>query len=161
MVDHEGKPGHMGWHQDHGYTAHLSSPLISKALQSSLSALANSAPISPPTLHHNIKWSNLCIYAIPIGKTDHQGAYTSDEAYKALIAENPSYATLTVTQEPSLVRNPESYSNGSSSSLTVSFEDPDRSAAQALLHGRTLFAFGQVATVTAKVLACNTRLDST
>ena len=45
-------------------------PHISEALHPSLSAQAQSAPALPPTLHHNTKWSKLCLNSIPTRKSD-------------------------------------------------------------------------------------------
>ena len=122
-------------------------PHFSEALQTSLSASAESAPQAPPTLRPNIKWSKLRFNAVPTGKTNTRGAYTPDEAHNAFAAENPAYASLTVTQKPSWVRDPATYSPDTSSSLSVSFEDPDGTSAQTLLRQRTLHAFGHVITV--------------
>ena len=60
----------------------------------------------------------------------------------ALAAINPSYATLQITQKPSWVRPPSSYTHGSASSLSVAFEDPDGTKMKALLTERYLYAFG-------------------
>ena len=122
-------------------------PHISKALHPSLSAQAQSAPALPPTLHHNTKWSKLCLNSAPTRKSDQQGVYTPDEVHQALITENPCYAALTITQKPSWVQNPFTYRNGATSSLSVSFEDPDGSTARALLHTCMLFAFRHVITI--------------
>jgi hypothetical protein len=122
-------------------------PHFSEVLQPSLSAMAESAPQTPPTLRHNVKWSKLRINSVPTGKTDNRGAFTPDEVHNALVSENPAYATLNITQKPSWVRDPTSYQSGAISSLSFSFEDPDSSCAQTLLRHRTLYAFGHVTTV--------------
>jgi hypothetical protein len=122
-------------------------PHFSEALQSSLSALSESSPASPLTLRHNVKWSKLRLNSVPTGTSDTRGAFTPDEAHNALITENPSYATLSITQKPSWVRDPKTYKPGATSSLSVSFEDPDGTGAQTLLRLRTLYAFGHVITV--------------
>ncbi|KAF8460866.1 hypothetical protein DFH94DRAFT_785796 [Russula ochroleuca] len=96
--------------------------------------MSESAPQSPPTLRHNVKWSKLPLNAIPTGKSEARGAYTPDETHTALIAENPAYAALTITQKPSWVRDHTTYKSGAISSLSVSFEDPDGTGAQTLLH---------------------------
>lgn len=69
-----------------------------------------------------------------------------DQVHNALAAENPAYAALTITQQPSWVRDPSTYPSGASS-LSVSFEDPDGTSAQSLLCLRTPYAFGHVITV--------------
>jgi hypothetical protein len=122
-------------------------PHFSEALQTSFSALAESAPQSPPTLRPNVKWSKLRLNSVPTGKTANREAYQPIEVHNALIAENPAYATLSITQKPSWVRDPRSYASDTLSSLSVSFEDPDGTCAQNLLRHRTLYAFGHVITV--------------
>ncbi|KAI9438470.1 hypothetical protein F5148DRAFT_1261036 [Russula earlei] len=102
-------------------TAHnlmTSLPAISEALQASLSVNSISAPQEPPP-----------------------------ECHQALLAENPTYATLTITQPPSWVRPPSTYAPGVHSSLSVSFEDPDGTKAQALLRLCTLHMLGHVVTL--------------
>ncbi|KAI9512656.1 hypothetical protein F5148DRAFT_1161802 [Russula earlei] len=102
-------------------TAHnlmTSLPTISEALQASLSVNSISAFQEPPP-----------------------------ECHQALLAENPTYATLTITQPPSWVRSPSTYAPGVHSSLSVSFEDPDGTKAQALLHLCTLHMLGHVVTL--------------
>ncbi|KAF8496117.1 hypothetical protein F5888DRAFT_1907381 [Russula emetica] len=125
----------------HHLTAAL--PTISEALQSSLSALSDSAPSTPPPVRPNVKWSKLTLNNIPTGKTTTQGAHTPEDCHQTLLTENPSYASLIITQKPSWVRDPSS-GKVASSSLTFSFEDPNGTVAQALLHTRQLYAFGHV-----------------
>jgi hypothetical protein len=120
---------------------------VSEALQPYFSALSQSAPQNPPTLRHNVKWSKLCINAIPTGKTNFQEACTPDQVHNALATENPFYVALIITQKPSWAQDPSFYTPGTISSLSVSFEDPDSTSAQNLLHHRTLFAFGHVVTI--------------
>jgi hypothetical protein len=59
-----------------------------------------------------------------------------------LAAINSSYASLTVTQKPSWVRPPSSYTTGSISSLTLAFKDPDSSKLKALLAEHYLYLYG-------------------
>ncbi|KAI0257005.1 hypothetical protein BJV78DRAFT_836 [Lactifluus subvellereus] len=122
-------------------------PHFSEALQTSFSSMAESAPQSPPILRHNVKWTKLRFNAVPTGKTNTRKAYMPDEAHKALANENPAYTALIITQKPSWVRDPTTYLPGATSSLSVSFEDPDGTSAQTLLRHRTLYAFGHVITV--------------
>jgi hypothetical protein len=122
-------------------------PHFSEALQTALVAAAASAPQALPKVRHNIKWSKLRINAIPTGKSETCGAFTSLEVHNALKVENPAYSSLTITHTPSWVQDPSTYTYGSTSSLSFAFEDLDRSAAQSLLSKRTLFVFGHVITV--------------
>ncbi|KAI9451840.1 hypothetical protein F5148DRAFT_1238189 [Russula earlei] len=122
-------------------------PAISEALQASLSVNSISAPQEPPPVRPNVKWSKLTINAAPTGKTNTREAYTPQECHQALLAENPTYATLTITQPPSWVRPPSTYAPGVHSSLSVSFEDPDGTKAQALLCLCTLHMLGHVVTL--------------
>ena len=96
-------------------------PHLTEVLQTSLSAMAQSAPQSPPTVRHNVKWSRLRINSVPTGVSDTLKAFPPDTVHKALAAENPTYASLIITQKPSWVRNPDTYAPGSSSSLSFTF----------------------------------------
>ena len=60
---------------------------------------------------------------------------------------NPTYASLQITQKPSWVRPPSSYTHGSASSLSVASEDPDGSKVKTLLAERYLYAFGNRASI--------------
>jgi hypothetical protein len=122
-------------------------PQLTEVLQTSLSAMAQMAPFSLPTVRHNVKWSRLFINSVPTGVTDTNKAHTPNAVHRALAAENPTYASLTITQKPSWVCNPDTYAPSSSSSLSFAFQDPDGSGAQRLLQLRTLFAFGHVMTL--------------
>ena len=95
-----------------------------------------------------MKWSKVLINGVPTGVTGDRGAKTPDECHAALALENPTYASLQITQKPSWVRPPTSYTIGSASSLVVAFEDPDGSKSEALLASRQLFLFGARAKVT-------------
>ncbi|KAH9039164.1 hypothetical protein EDB85DRAFT_1887630 [Lactarius pseudohatsudake] len=82
---------------------------------------------APPSVVANVKWSKLLVNNVPTGTTTRRGPWTPDDCHKALLTDNPAYASLNITQKPSWVRPPESYKLGSFSSLTFSFEDPDAS----------------------------------
>ena len=100
-------------------------------------------PLPPFPIRPNVKWSKILINGIPTGVTQDQSeAYSSEECHDALAQENPSYSSLLVTQKPSWVRPPSSYTAGISSSTVVAFEDPDGCKARALLAERHLYAFG-------------------
>ncbi|KAH9019632.1 hypothetical protein EDB85DRAFT_1896559 [Lactarius pseudohatsudake] len=105
--------------------------------------------VTLPTLRvrPNIKWSKILINSVPTGVSSDSHAYTPDECHAALVENNPTYASLHVTQRPSWVRNPDSYANNAVSSLVVAFEDPDSSVACSLLAGKVLFLFGNCATI--------------
>ena len=137
------------WGGPNNTLAHLSSALgfISKVLFESFSASAFSAPDSPPQIRPNVRWLKLLINRVPTGKSPDHEAYTPEECHRTLLAENPSYSSLSITQRPSWVRSPSSYKDGMVSSLSLSFEDPDGSRAQALISSKTLFIFGSVAVV--------------
>lgn len=72
---------------------------------------------------------------------------TPDQCHAALTVENPSYAKLNITQRPSWVRNPKSYSEDAVSLLVVAFEDLDGSLAHELLKNRVLYVFGHCTTL--------------
>src|ERR1700679_4285636 len=137
------------WGGPNNTLALLSSALgyISKALFDSFSASAFSSPDTPPQIRPNVRWSKLLINRVPTGKLSNHEVFTPEECHQALLTENPSYASLSITQRPSWVRSPSSYKDSAVSSLSLSFEDPDGSRAQALIASRTLFIFGSVAVV--------------
>ena len=122
----------------------LAANTIAQAFTNSYSAAVNPPP--PPT-QANVKWSKLLINGLPTGVSNTRDPFTPEECHQSLAANNPSYASLSVTQKPSWVCLPSSYTEGSSSSLIVAFEDPDRQQLKPLLAARYLFAFGTGATV--------------
>jgi hypothetical protein len=110
-----------------------------------LIVLAIEAALPQPTLltsHPNIKWSKLLINAVPTRVTASAPAHSCEECHQALLCDNPSYRCLHVTQLPSWVRKPSLYMPHSSSSLVISFEDPNGSTLFSILSTRHLFRFG-------------------
>jgi len=101
----------------------------------------DSSPL-PITSHENVKWSCLLINGIPTGVSSSRRPYTSSECLQALVADNPAFHTLRLTQPPSWVRAPSTYTPGSLLSLVVAFKDPSGDSLQSLLARKTLFAFG-------------------
>ncbi|KAI9439511.1 hypothetical protein H4582DRAFT_2074825 [Lactarius indigo] len=101
----------------------------------------------PLHIRPNVKWSKILINSVPTGVTSTSPAYSPDACHTALITENPSYASLNITQQPSWVRNPSSYKDNALSSLVVAFKDPDGSLVHGLLASKTLFIFGTCATI--------------
>jgi hypothetical protein len=114
--------------------------IISHVLQ-----LTSEDPVLSPRA--NIKWSKISINGIYTGASESREPYTLEECHTALTANNPAYATLTVTQLPSWVRAPSSYNSGAVSSLSVAFEDQDRTKLKALLAEHYLYCFGTRGTV--------------
>ena len=115
------------------------SHLISDTLSIFLSH--DSSPL-PITTRENVKWSQLLINGIPTGVPSSCGPFSPSECQQVLMADNPAFHTLRLTQPPSWVRAPSTYSPSSVSSLVVAFEDPSRESLQSLLGGKTLFTFG-------------------
>jgi hypothetical protein len=107
--------------------------------------------ITPPnnyiTPRANVKWSKILINSIPIGKRPDRSPWTPEECHRALIAHNPSYAALKVTQKPSWVRPPPTLKENTRSSLVVAFEDPDGSVRRTLLSNKQLYLLGARAKV--------------
>ncbi|KAH8978112.1 hypothetical protein EDB86DRAFT_3155437 [Lactarius hatsudake] len=123
-------------------TAHhlaAASHLISDSLATFLSA--DNSPL-PVQTRENCKWARLMINGIPTGASLTRGPYTPSELHAALLADNPAYRKLRLTQPPSWVRAPSSYRPGSVSSVVVAFEDPSGDSLRSLMAERTLFAFG-------------------
>ncbi|KAH9019263.1 hypothetical protein EDB85DRAFT_1896787 [Lactarius pseudohatsudake] len=123
-------------------TAHhltSASHLISESLATFLSADHSPLPVQT---RDNCKWARLLVNGIPTGASPTRGPYSPSELHAALLADNPAYRGLRLTQPPSWVRAPASYTPGSVSSLVLTFEDPLGDSLCSLLAGRTLFAFG-------------------
>ncbi|KAH8977429.1 hypothetical protein EDB86DRAFT_2837867 [Lactarius hatsudake] len=120
---------------------HLTSAshLISDSLATFLSADNSPLPIQT---QENCKWARLMINGIPTGASLTRGPYTPSELHAALLADNPAYRKLRLTQPPSWVRAPSSYGPGSVSSAVVAFEDPSGDSLRSIMAERTLFAFG-------------------
>ncbi|KAH9020896.1 hypothetical protein EDB85DRAFT_2152744 [Lactarius pseudohatsudake] len=123
-------------------TAHhltSASHLISDSLATFLSS--DHSPL-PVLTRDNCKWARLLVNGIPTGASPTRGPFSPSELHAALLADNPAYRGLRLTQPPSWVRAPSSYAHGSISSLVLTFEDPSGDSLRSLLAGRTLFAFG-------------------
>jgi len=95
----------------------------------------------------NVKWSKLLINGVPTGVDKETLAHSPAECQRTLALDNPSYGRLTITQLPSWVHSPFSYTPSSYSSLVVTFEDPDRSIASGIVTAKWLYLFGVQATV--------------
>ncbi|KAH9033609.1 hypothetical protein EDB85DRAFT_2227530 [Lactarius pseudohatsudake] len=125
-------------------TAHhltSASHLISDCLATFLSA--NQSPL-PVQTRENCKWARLLVNGIPTGVSLTRGPYSPSELHAALLADNPAYRGLRLTQPPSWVRAPSTYTPGSLSSLVLTFEDPSGDSLRLLLAERSLFAFGHL-----------------
>ena len=79
---------------------------------------------------------------VPTGVTSDTPAHFWEACHQALLCDNPSYHWLCVTQLPSWVCKPDGYLTNSSSSLVITFENPNSSTLSSLLTQRYLFAFG-------------------
>ncbi len=96
----------------------------------------------------NVKWSKILINNVPTGvDTDHE-PWSTVECHISLTTHNPSYATLKITQKPSWVKPPSSYTAGSSSSLVVAFKDLSCTICTSLLQQKQLLILGVRAKVT-------------
>jgi hypothetical protein len=100
-----------------------------------------------PAARPNVKWSKISINSVPTSVSSRHTAYTPVECHNTLITTNPTYAQLTVMQRPSWVCPPSSYSEGTTSSLSVVFEDPDGSKLKMMLAEHYLYIFSTRATV--------------
>ncbi|KAH9015444.1 hypothetical protein EDB84DRAFT_1567691 [Lactarius hengduanensis] len=120
---------------------HLASAshLISDSLATFLSHDHSPLPVQT---RENCKWARLLVNGIPTGASLTRGPFSPSELHAALLADNPVYRGLRLTQPPSWVRAPASYTPGSVSSLVLTFEDPSGESLRSLLAGRNLFAFG-------------------
>lgn len=121
----------------------LAAPHISSIITNTLSLLPTN---SLPQPRANVKWSKILINGVPTraspGTGPSAGLATPDACHSALTAINLSYTSLTITQKPSWVHPPTSYTPSSVSSLSVAFKDPDGSKLKLLLAKHYLFLFG-------------------
>ena len=74
--------------------SHLIAETLTRAFQ-----LPNNEP--PPQTRANICWSKLLINGVPTRASKDQSPHSPEKCHQALIAANPSYATLLVMQKPS------------------------------------------------------------
>jgi hypothetical protein len=102
---------------------------------------------SLPAAQPNVKWSKISINGVPTGASNECSTYTHAENHESLKLNNPAYASLTVTQRPSWVRPPTSYTTGSVFSLSLAFEDPDGSKLRTILAECYLYIHGHRATI--------------
>src|SRR5712691_11186691 len=105
---------------------------------------------SPISARANVKWGKVLVNGVPLqAPGSAPGVASSVVCHASLTDHNPSYAALKITQMPSWVRAPATYSTSgkTKSSLVVAFEDPDGSVARSLLQAKSLFIFGAQAKV--------------
>jgi len=114
-------------------TSHLLTSAVSQAL------LDN--PIISSRL--NVKWGKVLINSIPTSVVEgHLHMHSPSTCWQVLIDNNPSLCNLKVCQLPSWVHRPSLFTPGSSSSLVLTFEDPDGTTAPSLIHACNMYAFG-------------------
>jgi len=116
--------------------------ILTTAIQSTLKELTTSL-----ASRANVKWSKLLINGVPTGVDEDTPAHSPTECQRTLALDNLSYGWLTITQLPSWVRSPSSYTTGSYSSLIVTFEDPNGSIASGMVAAKWLYLFSSQATV--------------
>jgi len=116
--------------------------VLTTAIQSTLPKLMTSL-----ASRANVKWSKLLINGVPTGIDEETLAHSSAVCQHALALDNPSYGRLTITQLPSWVCSPFSYTPSSYSSLVVAFEDPNGLIASSIVATKWLYLFGMQATV--------------
>ena len=126
------------------HTLQTAAPHISSIIPSIIPSQITS-PLPQPRA--NIKWSKILLNGIPTRVSEGRAPYTLDKCHIALAETNPSYFPLSIMQKPSWVHLPSSYPQGTISSLSVAFEDPDGTKLKALLADRYLYAFGTRITV--------------
>ena len=133
-----------GAHPSTPQTLHAAVPHIMTLLNT---AFGLSAKSQITQIRANVKWSKVLINGVPTGGPDSAKVYSPDTCHASLLANNPSYAALTIMQKPSWVFPPTSYKPNSISSLSVAFEDPDGSKLKTILAERYLYACGMRASV--------------
>jgi len=104
-------------------------------------------PMTSLASQANVKWSKLLINMVPTGVDEKTPAHSSTACQHTLALDNPSYGHLTITQLPSWVHSPFSYTPSSYLSLIVTFEDPDGSIASSIVATKWLYLFSMQATI--------------
>jgi len=91
----------------------------------------------------NVKWGKVLINSVPTGVVEgHPHAHSPPTCWQVLIDNNPSFRNLKVCQLPSWVCHPSLFTLGLSSSLVLTFEDPDGTIAPSLIRACNMYAFG-------------------
>ena len=108
------------------------------------SAVSASLPdTSSVTSRLNVHWGKVLINGVPTGiSKENPTAHSPASCLQEIIANNPSFRKLKVTQLPSWVRPPCLFQPHSMSSLVMAFEDPDGTLTPSLIRERQAFAFG-------------------
>jgi len=114
------------------------------ALEAIQETISNDLNLPIKDIIPNMRWSHMTISHVYTGKEeDDSSAYSPEELHEELTTHNPSYATLTIRQFPSWVRDPETFRVGQISSISFVFEDSDGTRTRQLL-GSSLTAFGNL-----------------
>jgi len=91
----------------------------------------------------NVKWGKVLINSVPTGVVEgYPHMHSPPTCWQVLIENNPSLCNLKVCQLPSWVCRPSLFTLGLSSSLVLTFEDPDGTIAPYLIHAHNVYAFG-------------------
>jgi len=110
---------------------------VKTALSSILAPFSN----QPVSVYRDVKWSKLLLHNVWTGKSDKEPPHSSEDIHRELIAHNPAYRELTITQKPSWVKNPAELKNRSS--ICFAFEDPDGKICNQFMHShKVLYLFG-------------------
>ncbi|KAF8595437.1 hypothetical protein BDV93DRAFT_575327 [Ceratobasidium sp. AG-I] len=91
-----------------------------------------------------VRWSKMLISSVPTRNLPDLPTF-SEEAVAAALAANPPFSALSIMRAPCWVCNPASITKPTSS-ITISFEDPDGTVSRNLLKTH-LFAFGALLTI--------------
>lgn len=91
----------------------------------------------------NTKWSRVTLSHVHTGKNPNSPAHSPEDLHEELAQHNPIYASLTIRQLPSWVRDPKTLKDGQTSSISFAFEDPNGSRIRQLT-GTSLTAFGNL-----------------
>jgi hypothetical protein len=119
------------------------SPEELSATSTAISSIIAPFSTHPVLVHRDVKWSKLIVHNVWTGKTRYEPAHSSDEIHRELIAHNPFYRELKITQKPSWVKDPAAFKEHARSSLSFAFEDPDAKIAHSILRiFKVVYLFG-------------------
>jgi len=91
----------------------------------------------------NTRWSCMTLSHVYTGKDPNSPTFNPEDIHEELTLHNPIYTQLTIHQLPTWLHNPSSFKDNQVLSISIAFEDHDRSIARRLA-GSTLTAFGNL-----------------
>ena len=94
------------------------------------------------SVYSDVKWMKPLLHNVWTGKSSFDMAHSPESIHQELLAHDPIYRELSITQKPSWVKNPEDFTSDQSS-VCFAFKDPDgKIGHQFLCSHKVLYLFG-------------------